>query len=111
YELSGGQRQRVAIAMATVLSPRLLIADEPTAALDVITQAQVLQLLQGLVRTRNMGLILVTHDLAVIAQLADRVAVMHRGEIVEQAAAAQILRRPRNAYSAALLAAAALQPK
>jgi peptide/nickel transport system ATP-binding protein len=111
YELSGGQRQRVAIAMATVLSPRLLIADEPTAALDGITQAQVLQLLQGLVRTRNMGLILVTHDLAVIAQLADRVAVMHRGEIVEQAAAAQILRRPRNVYSAALLAASALQPK
>jgi peptide/nickel transport system ATP-binding protein len=111
YELSGGQRQRVAIAMATVLSPRLLIADEPTTALDVIAQAQVLQLLQGLVRTRNMGLILVTHDLAVIAQLADRVAVMHRGEIVEQAAAAEILRRPRNAYTAALLAAAALRPK
>jgi peptide/nickel transport system ATP-binding protein len=111
YELSGGQRQRVAIAMAMVLSPQFLIADEPTTALDVITQAQVLLLLQGLVRTRNMGMILVTHDLAVIAQLADRVAVMHRGEIVEQASAADILRRPRNAYSAALLAASELQPK
>jgi peptide/nickel transport system ATP-binding protein len=111
YELSGGQRQRVAIAMATVLSPQLLIADEPTTALDVITQVQVLQLLQGLVRRQNMGMILVTHDLAVIAQLADRVAVMHQGEIVEQASATQILRRPRNAYSAALLAAAELQPK
>ena len=111
YELSGGQRQRVAIAMAMVLSPQLLIADEPTTALDVITQAQVLLLLQGLVRTRNMGMILVTHDLAVIAQLADRVAVMHQGEIVEQAATAEILRRPRNAYSAALLAASALPPK
>jgi peptide/nickel transport system ATP-binding protein len=111
YELSGGQRQRVAIAMAMVLSPQFLIADEPTTALDVITQAQVLRLLQGLVRTRNMGMILVTHDLAVIAQLADRVAVMHQGEIVEQAAAAEILRRPRNAYSAALLAASELQPK
>jgi peptide/nickel transport system ATP-binding protein len=111
YELSGGQRQRVAIAMAIVLSPQYLIADEPTTALDVITQAQVLRLLQGLVRTRNMGMILVTHDLAVIAQLADRVAVMHRGEIVEQASVTEILRRPRNAYSAALLAASELQPK
>jgi len=111
YELSGGQRQRVAIAMAIVLSPQYLIADEPTTALDVITQAQVLLLLQGLVRTRNMGMILVTHDLAVIAQLADRVAVMHRGEIVEQASVTEILRRPRNAYSAALLAASELQAK
>jgi peptide/nickel transport system ATP-binding protein len=111
YELSGGQRQRVAIAMAIVLSPRLLIADEPTTALDVITQARVLLLLKELVRTRNMGLLLVTHDLAVLAQLADRVAVMHRGEIVEQAPAAQILTRPRGAYAAALLAAARLSPK
>jgi peptide/nickel transport system ATP-binding protein len=111
YELSGGQRQRVAIAMAMVLSPQFLIADEPTTALDVITQAQVLLLLQGLVRRRNMGMILVTHDLAVIAQLADRVAVMHQGEIVEQASTAEILRQPRNAYSAALLAASELAPK
>jgi peptide/nickel transport system ATP-binding protein len=111
YELSGGQRQRVAIAMAMVLSPQLLIADEPTTALDVITQAQVLLLLQGMVRTRNMGMILVTHDLAVLAQLADRVAVMHEGEIVEQASAAEILQRPRNAYSAVLLAASLLKPK
>jgi peptide/nickel transport system ATP-binding protein len=111
YELSGGQRQRVAIAMAMVLSPQFLIADEPTTALDVITQAQVLLLLQGMVRSRNMGMILVTHDLAVIAQLADRVAVMHEGEIVEQAPTAEILRRPRNAYSAALLAASELRPK
>jgi peptide/nickel transport system ATP-binding protein len=111
YELSGGQRQRVAIAMATVLSPQLLIADEPTTALDVITQAQVLQLLRRLVRQQNMGMILVTHDLAVIAQLADRVAVMYQGEIVEQASATEILHRPRNAYSSALLAAAELKPK
>jgi peptide/nickel transport system ATP-binding protein len=111
YELSGGQRQRVAIAMAIVMSPRLLIADEPTTALDVITQAQVLTLLQELAHTRNMGLLLVTHDLGVLAQLADRVAVMHHGEIVEQAPVAQILRAPRDPYSAALLAAAALQPK
>ena len=97
--------------MAMVLSPQFLIADEPTTALDVITQAQVLLLLQELVRTRNMGMILVTHDLAVIAQLADRVAVMHQGEIVEQASTAEILRRPRNAYTAALLAASELQPE
>jgi len=111
YQLSGGERQRVAIAMAIVMSPRLLIADEPTTALDVVTQARVLLLLQELVRTRNMGLLLVTHDLAVLAQLADRVAVMHRGEIVEHATIAQILRQPRDAYSAALLAAAGLHPK
>jgi peptide/nickel transport system ATP-binding protein len=111
YELSGGQRQRVAIAMAVVMSPPLLIADEPTTALDVITQAQVLVLLQQLVRARTMGLVLVTHDLAVIAQLADRVAVMHQGEIVEQGATAELLRRPRNPYTAALLAAAAMKPK
>jgi peptide/nickel transport system ATP-binding protein len=111
YELSGGQRQRVAIAMAVVMSPRLLIADEPTTALDVIAQAQILLLLQQLVRARNMGLILVTHDLAVVAQLADRVAVMHQGEIVETAAVGEILRQPRHAYTAALLAAARLMPK
>jgi peptide/nickel transport system ATP-binding protein len=111
YELSGGQRQRVAIALATVMSPAMLIADEPTTALDVITQAQVLALLQKLVRSGNMGLILVTHDLAVAAQLADRIAVMNRGEIVEQGATGQILRHPGDPYTAALSAAARLQPR
>jgi peptide/nickel transport system ATP-binding protein len=111
YELSGGQRQRVAIAMAVVMSPPLLIADEPTTALDVITQAQVLLLLQKLVRARNMGLVLVTHDLAVIAQLSNRVAVMRQGEIVEQGVTAELLRRPRDPYTAALLAAAAFTRK
>jgi peptide/nickel transport system ATP-binding protein len=111
YELSGGQRQRVAIAMAVVMSPPLLIADEPTTALDVITQAQVLLLLQELVRARNMGLVLVTHDLAVIAQLSSRVAVMQQGEIVEQGATTELLRRPRHPYTAALLAAAAFTHK
>jgi peptide/nickel transport system ATP-binding protein len=111
YELSGGQRQRVAIAMAVVMSPPLLIADEPTTALDVITQAQVLLLLQELVRARSMGMVLVTHDLAVIAQLADRVVVMHQGEIVERGATTELLRAPRHSYTAALLAAAGLKPK
>src|SRR5271168_4764342 len=79
YELSGGQRQRVAIAMAVIMAPPLLIADEPTTALDVITQAQMLSVLQKLVLSRNMGLVLITHDLTVVARLADRVAVMHQG--------------------------------
>jgi peptide/nickel transport system ATP-binding protein len=111
YQLSGGQRQRVAIALGVVMAPKFLVADEPTTALDVIAQSQVLLLLQQLVRTRNMGLLLVTHDLAVIAQLADRVAVMRQGEIVEEAPTAEILRQPRDPYSAALLAASGLRPK
>jgi peptide/nickel transport system ATP-binding protein len=111
YELSGGQRQRVAIAMAVVLEPPLLIADEPTTALDVATQAQVLRLLQELARTRNMGLILVTHDLAVVAEATDRVAVMHEGEIVEQGSTRQLLRHLQHPYGRALLAAADLKPK
>jgi peptide/nickel transport system ATP-binding protein len=111
YELSGGQRQRVAIAMAVALAPPLLIADEPTTALDVLAQAQVLGLLRELARTRGMSLILVTHDLAVVAQLTDRVAVMHQGEIVEQGATRQLLRHMRHPYGRALLAAAQSKPK
>jgi peptide/nickel transport system ATP-binding protein len=111
YELSGGQRQRVAIAMAVVMAPSLLIADEPTTALDVITQAQVLVLLQNLALRRNMGLLLVTHDLAVIAQLADRVAVMHQGQIVEEGLTAEVLRHSHHPYTAALLAATGMSPK
>jgi len=107
HELSGGQRQRVAIALAIALRPRLLIADEPTTALDVITQAEVLDLLQELVRTSNMGMILVTHDMGVVARAAGRVAVMQAGRIVEQAPCARLhdLVQP---YSRALLAAAEL---
>jgi peptide/nickel transport system ATP-binding protein len=111
YELSGGQRQRVAIAMALVLSPPLVIADEPTAALDVGTQAEVLRLLEELVRARGSGMILVSHDLAVIAQLTDRIAVMRRGTIVEQLPTAQLLTRDHHPYTEALLAAARLEPK
>jgi peptide/nickel transport system ATP-binding protein len=106
YELSGGQRQRVAVAMAVVLAPALLIADEPTTALDVSTQAQVLKLLEHLARIRNMGLILVTHDLAVAAQVTDRLAIMHQGEIVEQGATRPLLHHLRHPYGRALLAAA-----
>ena len=111
YELSGGQRQRVAIAIAAALAPPLLIADEPTTALDVNTQAHVLRLLQTLARTRNMGLILVTHDLAVVAQVTDRIAVMHEGEIVESGATQQLLRHLQHPYGKALLAAAKFKPR
>jgi peptide/nickel transport system ATP-binding protein len=111
YELSGGQRQRVAIAMAVVLAPPLLIADEPTTALDVGTQAEVLRLLRELAHTRNMGLILVSHDLAVVAQVTDRVAVMHQGEIVEQGPTQQLLHHLQHPYGKALLAAAELKPR
>jgi peptide/nickel transport system ATP-binding protein len=111
YELSGGERQRVAIAMAVALEPPLLIADEPTTALDVGTQAHVLQLLERLAHRRNMGLILVTHDLAVVAQVTDRVALLHQGEIVEQGETAQLLRHLQHPYGQALLAAARSKPK
>lgn len=111
FELSGGQRQRVAIAIAMALSPALLIADEPTTALDVITQAQILKLLKQLVTARGMGLLLISHDLAVISQLADRVAVMHAGELVEMDATPKILASPKHAYTRTLIGAAQLKPR
>jgi peptide/nickel transport system ATP-binding protein len=111
YQLSGGQRQRVAIAIAVVLSPALLIADEPTTALDVIAQAQVLTLLKELARARRMGLILITHDLAVIAAVADRVAVMQAGSIVESGCSAAVLRNPMHPCTRSLLAAARMPRK
>jgi peptide/nickel transport system ATP-binding protein len=111
YELSGGQRQRVAIAMALVLSPPLVIADEPTTALDVQTQADVLRLLEKLVRSGGSGMIFVSHDLAVVSQITDRIAVMHHGEIVEQLPTKELLKREHHPYTRALLAAARLEPK
>ncbi|PQZ76977.1 ABC transporter ATP-binding protein, partial [Brevundimonas sp. MYb31] len=104
HELSGGQRQRVAIAIAIALTPKLLIADEATTALDVTTQAQVLDLLKRLVREDGMGLILITHDLAVVAETADRVAVMKDGELVEEAPVARIRTGMTHPYSQRLLA-------
>ena len=88
HELSGGQRQRVVIAMAVALTPRLVIADEPTTALDVTTQAQILALLRDLVAQDNAGLLLISHDLGVIGAMADGIAVMRHGEIVEAGPAA-----------------------
>ncbi|PZP34440.1 MAG: microcin ABC transporter ATP-binding protein [Roseateles depolymerans] len=110
HQLSGGQRQRVVIAIAMALQPRLLIADEPTTALDVTTQAQILELLTGLVREQGCGLLLVTHDLALVAQVADRVAVLQQGRIVEQGEAVALLSRPGHVATQALVAQAELPP-
>ena len=110
HELSGGQRQRVCIATAIALRPRLLIADEPTTALDVTTQAQILDLLRGLVDEEDMALLLITHDLAVVADMADQVAVMKTGEIVEQGATRDVLSQQRHAYTRALFEASGHVP-
>ena len=105
HQLSGGMNQRVTIAMALAANPRLLIADEPTTALDVTVQAQVMTLLARLQTERQMALLLITHDLALVAQQAQRVAVMYAGQIVETADAAKLFDAPRHPYTAALLAA------
>ncbi len=105
HELSGGQRQRVVIAMAIALRPKLLIADEPTTALDVTTQAQILDLLKGLVRDLGMGLLIITHDLAVVAEMADRIVVMRKGEVVEAGPTAGLLADMRHPYTRMLFEA------
>jgi peptide/nickel transport system ATP-binding protein len=106
HQFSGGQRQRILIAMAIVNRPRLLIADEPTTALDVTVQAQILALLNRLRQTHNLSMLFISHDLAVVSQVADRVAVMHRGKIVEQAATRDLFRSPQHEYTRRLLASA-----
>ncbi|MEO8311781.1 MAG: oligopeptide/dipeptide ABC transporter ATP-binding protein [Caldimonas sp.] len=104
HQLSGGMSQRVMLAMAIACNPRLLIADEPTTALDVTVQAQMLALLLRLQRERGMALVLITHDLGVVAEVAQRVLVMYAGQIVESAAAADLFAQPRHPYTEALLA-------
>ena len=105
HQLSGGMNQRVMIAMALACQPRLLIADEPTTALDVTIQAQMMELLARLQREQGMALVLITHDLAVVAEMARRVAVMYAGQVVEEGAVDQLFDAPRHPYTAALLAA------
>jgi oligopeptide/dipeptide ABC transporter ATP-binding protein len=104
FELSGGQAQRVMIAMALALSPTLLIADEPTTALDVTIQAQILDLMSQLCQSGDTALILITHDLGVIAEMADRVAVMYAGRIVEEAGVGTLFGQPRHPYTQGLMA-------
>lgn len=103
HQLSGGMSQRVAIAMAIACNPKLLIADEPTTALDVTIQAQIMDLLVNLQQSHNMALILITHDLAVVAEVAQRVAVMYAGQVVEMGQVPGIFRQPAHPYTEALL--------
>lgn len=105
HQFSGGQRQRLMVAMAVALKPDILIADEPTTALDVTVQAQILALLERLQRETGMGLLLITHDLGVVAEVADRVVVMNQGRIVEQGSAREVYRNPQHAYTKQLVAA------
>ncbi|MFL1707226.1 ABC transporter ATP-binding protein [Campylobacter sp. MOP7] len=103
FKLSGGQRQRIMIAMAMVCKPQLLIADEPTTALDVTIQAQVIELMKDLQRANNMAILFITHDLGIVSNIADDVIVMYKGQIVESGGVKEVLKDPRHPYTKALM--------
>ena len=105
HELSGGQKQRVVIAMAIALEPDIVIADEPTTALDVVVQAQILNLMKKLHRERGISIILITHDLGVVTELSEKIAVMYAGKIVEMGSAEEIFEKPLHPYTQALIRA------
>mgnify|MGYP003287276509 CR=1 FL=1 len=105
HELSGGMKQRVVIAMALLLEPDLLIADEPTTALDVLVQSQIIALLKRLRKEKGITIILITHDLALVAQLADRIGIMYAGQLVEVGSADEVYKSPKHPYTHALIAA------
>ena len=105
HQMSGGMRQRIMIAMALACNPKLLIADEPTTALDVTIQAQILELLKELKKTKNMGIIMITHDLGIVSEMCDRVIVMYTGQVVEQGPIRDIMENPLHPYTQGLIAA------
>jgi peptide/nickel transport system ATP-binding protein len=105
HELSGGQRQRAMIAMALALDPKILIADEPTTALNVTTQAQILKLIKEMQATHSTGVLFITHDFGVVADIADRVAVMQQGKVVETGTVHEVLNAPQHPYTKAMIAA------
>jgi peptide/nickel transport system ATP-binding protein len=105
HELSGGMKQRVVIAMALLLKPDIVIADEPTTALDVLVQAQIIDLLKSLKEDKGMTIILITHDLAIISKIADKIGIMYAGQLVEFGNAAEIYRNPKHPYTQALISA------